>query len=66
MSDNKILVGFKATPKERESLHALARARGFPITSDYLRKLILEDAERHNFPINFEVDRGGDRVNRDE
>lgn len=48
-------------PEELKAVNELARARGFKITSDYLRHLIAEDAKNHGHNIDFDVDRGGYR-----
>lgn len=49
------------SPEERDQVHALARQRGYKITSDYLRMLIETDAKAHGAEIKFDVDRGGYR-----
>lgn len=55
------VISINMSPGERDQVHALARKRGFRITSDYLRHLIEEDAKAHGDEMKFTVDRGGYR-----
>ena len=61
MTDKKVIIGVNVTPEERFQVHELAKFRGYEITSDYLRELIIADAKKHGFQLRFDVDRGGDR-----
>jgi hypothetical protein len=47
---------------ELDAVHALARARGFKYTNDFVRWLITENAkQKPSMDISFDVDRGGYR-----
>ncbi|MBZ0293567.1 MAG: hypothetical protein K8L99_13450 [Anaerolineae bacterium] len=61
MPPKKSFFGFNVTHEEREKIHQLAQKRGFKITSDYLRHLLIQDAEAQGETLIFELDRGGDR-----
>lgn len=56
----------RMSEKQRDELHALARLRKFPITSDYIRKLIEADAKLAGVKIDLSVDRGGYRGRKKE
>ena len=50
------------TREELTAVHALARARGFKYTNDFIRSLITENAkQKPSMDVTFDVDRGGYR-----
>lgn len=57
-------IPLNVSEKERDRVHALARARGFAITSDYIRSLIEADAKAQGEDFKFEVNRGGYREHK--
>lgn len=65
MTDKKVLLAINVTEDEREQVHALARLQGYKITSDFIRDLIIDKANQVGFDLEFDVDRGGDRIKRD-
>lgn len=54
------------TDGDIKRVHEIARSRGFKITADYVRTLIMLDAQQHGEKIDFEVNRGGYRGDRDD
>lgn len=60
-----VMLGINVSTKERDEVHKLARQRGYKITSDYLRDLIIADAKAHNIEIEFDLNRGGYRGRKD-
>ena len=65
MAKKSTVILVNVTEAEREQVKSLGRARGYEITSDYLRSLIEADAAAQGVSFKFEVNRGGYRERLD-
>ena len=63
MATNKdyVQLCINVTPEERDEFNHLIKKRGYRFGSDYLRDLIVADAAAHEMPVNFHLERGGNR-----
>lgn len=50
------------TEESRRRINTYAEKRGFRVTADYIRHLIMEDMRAHDEEIDLDVDRGGYRA----
>jgi hypothetical protein len=66
MPKQYVPLSLNVSPEERKQVHALARNRGYKITSDYLRWLIETDAKAQDIDFAFTLDRGGYRTRSDK
>ncbi|MBK8035268.1 MAG: hypothetical protein IPK17_38350 [Chloroflexi bacterium] len=61
MPEERERIPFNVYSDELEKIDELRKDRGEKYITDYLRRLIEEDAERQGKPFKFRVDRGGYR-----
>lgn len=59
--EGKKYLNVAMTESELQTVHSLAQRRGYKITADYIRDLIIQDARSHGEDMTFNVDRGGYR-----